>query len=51
MLTEEEIKTVAPIVKPCYTPLDLANDYFAFDVEWKEFNETESGDGAMANAV
>lgn len=51
LLTEEEIRTVAPIVKPCYAALGLANDYFSFDVEWKEFQERESGEGAMTNAV
>ena len=51
LLTEEEIKTVAPIVKPCYAALGLANDYFSFDVEWKEFQERESDEGAMTNAV
>ncbi|BAE64279.1 unnamed protein product [Aspergillus oryzae RIB40] len=51
LLTEEEIETVTPIVKPCYAALGLANDYFSFDVEWKEFQERQSDEGAMTNAV
>ncbi|PIG79159.1 hypothetical protein AARAC_008537 [Aspergillus arachidicola] len=51
LLTEEEIETVAPIVKPCYAALGLANDYFSFDVEWKEFQERQSDEGAMTNAA
>ncbi|KAK6828816.1 hypothetical protein RU639_003672 [Aspergillus parasiticus] len=51
LLTEEEIETVSPIVKPCYAALGLANDYFSFDVEWKEFQERQSDEGAMTNAV
>ncbi|KAE8369819.1 isoprenoid synthase domain-containing protein [Aspergillus caelatus] len=51
LLTEEEIKTVAPIVKHCYAALGLANDYFSFDVEWKEFQERDSDEGGMTNAV
>ncbi|KAF7586323.1 hypothetical protein BBP40_009070 [Aspergillus hancockii] len=51
MLTGEEINTVASIVKPCYAALGLANDYFSFDAEWKEFNQVQFDKGAMTNAV
>lgn len=50
-LTPEEEEIIAPIVKPCYAALGLANDYFSFDVEWEEFKEEESATTAMTNAV
>jgi len=49
LLTPEEDEIVAPIVKPCYAALDLANDYFSFDVEWEEFQQ--SNRMTMTNAV
>ncbi|EHA21645.1 hypothetical protein ASPNIDRAFT_129626 [Aspergillus niger ATCC 1015] len=51
LLTPEEEELVAPIVKPCYAALGLANDYFSFDIEWEEFQSSESSQNAMTNAV
>ncbi|KAI2821706.1 hypothetical protein CBS133816_9483 [Aspergillus niger] len=51
LLTPEEEELVAPIVKPCYAALGLANDYFSFDIEWEEFQSSESSQTAMTNAV
>ncbi|PWY67090.1 geranylgeranyl pyrophosphate synthase [Aspergillus sclerotioniger CBS 115572] len=50
-LTPDEEELVAPIVKPCYAALGLANDYFSFDVEWGEFQKEDSDRKAMTNAV
>jgi hypothetical protein len=52
-LTKEEEKRTAPIVKPCFAALGLANDYYSFDIEWKEFQEEKSAGGnpTMTNAV
>ncbi|PYI01416.1 geranylgeranyl pyrophosphate synthase [Aspergillus sclerotiicarbonarius CBS 121057] len=50
LLTPEE-GLIAPIVKPCYAALGLANDYFSFDVEWEEFQKEGSDKKAMTNAV
>ncbi|KAE8152335.1 isoprenoid synthase domain-containing protein [Aspergillus avenaceus] len=50
LLTEDENATVAPIIKTCHAALGLANDYFSFDVEWREF-EKQSKKGSMTNAV
>ncbi|KAH7123605.1 isoprenoid synthase domain-containing protein [Dendryphion nanum] len=36
-LTPDEDERLAPIVKPCYAALGLANDYFSFDWEYAEF--------------
>ncbi|OJJ72250.1 hypothetical protein ASPBRDRAFT_675371 [Aspergillus brasiliensis CBS 101740] len=51
LLTPEEEELVAPIVKPCYAALGLANDYFSFDIEWEEFQQPESNQSTMTNAV
>ncbi|RAK95857.1 terpenoid synthase [Aspergillus ibericus CBS 121593] len=51
LLTPEEEELVAPIVKPCYAALGLANDYFSFDVEWEEFQNEEADKRTMTNAV
>jgi hypothetical protein len=51
ILTPEEEKLLAPVVKPCYAALGLANDYFSFDVEWQEFQLGTSGKGIMTNLV
>lgn len=51
LLTPEEEELVAPIVKPCYAALGLANDYFSSDIEWEEFQSSESSQTAMTNAV
>lgn len=50
-LTSEEENRLAPIVKPCYAALGLANDYFSFDVEWQEFQSVSSGKRTMTNLV
>ncbi|KAG2026212.1 hypothetical protein GB937_001719 [Aspergillus fischeri] len=50
-LTPEEETRLAPIVKPCYAALGLANDYFSFDVEWQEFQSGSSGKRTMTNLV
>lgn len=44
---------MASIVKPCFAALGLANDYYSFDIEWKEFQETSNTDETptMTNAV
>ncbi|CAG8067343.1 unnamed protein product [Penicillium nalgiovense] len=36
VLTPKEEKTVAPIVRPCFAALRLANDYHSFDIEWED---------------
>lgn len=51
ILTPEEEEHLAPIVKPCYAALGLANDYFSFDVEWEELQADDSGKKAMTNLV
>lgn len=51
VLTPEEEERLAPIVKPCYAALGLANDYFSFDVEWEEFQADDSGKTTMTNLV
>ncbi|KAL3457458.1 isoprenoid synthase domain-containing protein [Aspergillus heterothallicus] len=50
LLTAEEQETIAPLVKPCYAALGLANDYFSFDIEWEEF-QREEDKTTMTNAV
>lgn len=35
-LTKEKDALLAPIIRPCYASLALANDYFSFDREWAE---------------
>jgi hypothetical protein len=50
-LTPEEERRLAPIVKPCYAALGLANDYFSFDIEWQEFQSASSGKRTMTNLV
>jgi hypothetical protein len=50
-LTPEEERFLAPIVKPCYAALGLANDYFSFDVEWQEFQSAFPGKRTMTNLV
>lgn len=51
ILTPEEEERLAPIVKPCYAALGLANDYFSFDVEWQELQADDSGKKTMTNLV
>jgi hypothetical protein len=50
LLTPEEQERMAPLVKPCYAALGLANDYFSFDIEWEEF-QREEDTTTMTNAV
>ncbi|CAG8218594.1 unnamed protein product [Penicillium nalgiovense] len=52
-LTPEEEETIAPIVRPCFAALGLANNYYLFDIEWEEFQETYRTEGShnMTNAV
>ncbi|RAL16768.1 bifunctional terpene synthase/polyprenyl synthetase family protein [Aspergillus homomorphus CBS 101889] len=49
VLTSEEQASIEPVVRPCYAALGLANDYFSFDVEWEEFQQSE--ETTMTNAV
>lgn len=49
LLTSQEDEIAAPNVKPCYAALGLTNDYFSFDVEWEEFQQSEKT--TMKNAV
>lgn len=53
LLTKEEEQILAPITKPCFAALGLANDYYSFDIEWKEFQEVSSHkeNPTMTNAV
>jgi hypothetical protein len=48
-LSEEEDARLTEVVRPCYASLALANDYFSFDREWKEAQE--SGTAKPINAV
>ena len=48
-LSQNELAQVAPIARPCYAALGLANDYFSFDVEYKVFKNSSAK--AMTNAV
>ncbi|KAJ6104679.1 isoprenoid synthase domain-containing protein [Penicillium sp. IBT 18751x] len=52
-LTKDEEERTAPVIKPCFAALGLANDYYSFDVEWKEFQEEKALDRVptMTNAV
>ena len=52
-LTREEEERTAPVIKPCFAALGLANDYYSFDIEWKEFQEEKTSDEnpTMTNAV
>lgn len=53
ILTKEEEKQVASIIKPCFAALGLANDFYSFDIEWDEFQQTDHTDKTptMTNAV
>ena len=48
-LSQDELTQVAPIARPCYAALGLANDYFSFDVEYEVFKNSSAK--AMTNAV
>jgi hypothetical protein len=48
-LTKEEDEQLAPVVRPCFAALGLANDYFSFDREWEEFSK--SGASTLTNSV
>ncbi|KAJ5116916.1 Variediene synthase [Penicillium angulare] len=41
LLTKEEEELLAPIARPCFAALGLANDYFSFDIEWQEYQESQ----------
>lgn len=53
LLTKEEEEVLAPITKPCFAALGLANDYYSFDIEWKEFQEAgpHKENPTMTNSV
>ncbi|KAJ5202050.1 uncharacterized protein N7498_006713 [Penicillium cinerascens] len=53
VLTKEEENRTASIARSCYAALGLANDYYSFDIEWKEFQQEKSAEGTstMTNAV
>ncbi|KAJ5566731.1 uncharacterized protein N7459_010113 [Penicillium hispanicum] len=53
LLTKEEEKILAPITKPCFAALGLANDYYSFDIEWKEFQQADTSHekSTITNAV
>lgn len=53
LLTKDEEKVLAPITKPCFAALGLANDYYSFDIEWKEFQQERAAkeNPTMTNAV
>jgi hypothetical protein len=48
-LTAEEDEQLAGVIRPCYAALGLANDYFSFDREYKEFRSSSST--VLTNAV
>ncbi|KEY72391.1 hypothetical protein S7711_01060 [Stachybotrys chartarum IBT 7711] len=48
-LDTQEDELMAPILKPCYSALALANDYFSFDREHEE--SQRSGSQEILNAV
>ncbi|KAK6525835.1 hypothetical protein TWF281_010878 [Arthrobotrys megalospora] len=48
-LSEEETNLLADIVRPCFAALSLTNDYFSFEVEYREFLDT--GADTLVNCV
>jgi hypothetical protein len=48
-LTKEEDAELKDIVYPCYAALGLANDYFSFDREYEELQQSEAK--SLTNAV
>ena len=48
-LGQDELAQVAPIARPCYAALGLANDYFSFDVEYEVFRNSSAK--TMTNAA
>ncbi len=48
-LSQDELAQVAPIARPCYAALGLANDYFSFDVEYEVFKNSNAK--TMTNAA
>ncbi|KAJ5094984.1 geranylgeranyl pyrophosphate synthase [Penicillium argentinense] len=40
---------VAPIARPCFAALGLANDYFSLDIEWEEFQKTQKSQNKCYN--
>lgn len=48
-LSQDELAQVAPIARPCYAALGLANDYSSFDVEYEVFKNSSAK--TMTNAT
>ena len=48
-LSRDELAQLAPITRPCYAALGLANDYFSFDVEYEVFKRSPAK--TMTNAT
>lgn len=48
-LTPEEDGMLKDVIEPCFAALGLANDYFSFDREYSE--RQDSGGSSMTNAV
>lgn len=49
-LTKEEDSLLAPIIRPCYASLALANDYFSFHREWAEYQSAQSSSSSSPDA-
>lgn len=49
-LTKEEDALLAPIIRPCYASLALANDYFSFDREWTEYQEQQQQQQSLSSS-
>lgn len=48
-LTEEENAELCEVVSPCFAALGLANDYFSFDKEYDELQNSEQQ--TMTNSI
>ncbi|KAF3080003.1 hypothetical protein TWF706_003037 [Orbilia oligospora] len=48
-LSDKETNLLADIVRPCFAALSLTNDYFSFEVEYREFLDT--GADTLVNCV
>ena len=48
-LSQDELAQVAPIVRPCYAAIGLANDHFSFEVEYEVFKKSSAK--TMTNAT
>ncbi|KAI1818647.1 isoprenoid synthase domain-containing protein [Poronia punctata] len=49
-LSPEEDQQLEPVIKPCYAALGLANDYFSFDREYAEFQESSSSSSSSSGS-